>query len=166
MKSTIIVGAAVALALGVAGAASAQDRRIGEDSPWRFQDANDRVARQNALQLFELNKSGYFDELKAGNPAAVAGAGGLLGGSASNTNNVFQFIDQSQTTNNCSASGVGASITCSGSTNTVNNDQVSTGNTQDATNTIRDNTVTNQGNQTNTNTGSGSQVIGQPIGGQ
>lgn len=163
MKSKIFVGAGLALAL-MAGAAAAQDRTIGEDAPWRFGTPNDRAVRQNGLQLFELNKAGYFNQLQAGNPAAVAGAGGLLGGSAANTNNVFQFIDQSVTNNNCSASAVGASLTCSGSTNSVSNNQTSTGNTQDATNTIRDNTVTSRGNQTNTNTGSGSQTNGQPGG--
>lgn len=163
MKLSILAAAAVAL---MATGAAAQDRSIGEDSPWRFQSPSDRVAKQNALNQFELNKAGYFDQLQAGNPAAIAGAGGLLGGSAANTNNVFQFIDQSVTTNNCSASAVGASLTCSGSSNTVNNNQTSTGNTQDATNTIRDNTITNTGNQTNTNTGSGSQTNGQPGGGQ
>lgn len=163
MRISVIAGAGLALAM-LAGGAQAQDRAIGEDAPWRFQSASDRVARQNSLQLFELNKAGYFDQLQAGNPAAVAGAGGLLGGSAANTNNVFQFIDQSVTTNNCSASAVGATLTCSGSTNTVNNDQTSTGNTQDANTTIRDNDITNTGNQTNTNTGSGTQTNGQPGG--
>ena len=164
MRISVIAGAAVALAM-LAGGAQAQDRAIGEDAPWRFQSASDRVARQNSLQLFELNKAGYFDQLQAGNPAAVAGAGGLLGGSAANTNNVFQFIDQSVTNNNCTASAVGASLSCSGSTNTVNNDQTSTGNSQNAETNIRDNTITNTGNQTNTNTGSGSQTNGQPGGG-
>ncbi|UTC28838.1 hypothetical protein MARCHEWKA_03260 [Brevundimonas phage vB_BpoS-Marchewka] len=164
MRMKILAGAAVALAMA-ASAAHAQDRSIGEDAPWRFGTASDRAVKQNSLQLFELNKAGYFDQLQAGNPAAVAGAGGLLGGSAANTNNVFQFIDQSVTNNNCTASAVGASLSCSGSSNQVSNNQTSTGNTQDATTTIRDNTVTNQGNQTNTNTGSGSQTNGQPGGG-
>ena len=74
MKMKILAGASVALAL-LAGAAQAQDRSIGEDAPWRFGTANDRAVKQNGLQLFELNKAGYFDQLQAGNPAAVAGAG-------------------------------------------------------------------------------------------
>lgn len=164
MRMMILAGASLALAMSAAGA-QAQDRAISEDSPWRFQSPSDRVARQNALNQFELNKAGFFDQLQAGNPAAIAGAGGLLGGSAANTNNVFQFIDQSVTTNNCTG-GVGASVTCGRGDNVVSNDQTSTGNTQSAETNITGNTVTSTGNQTYTNTGSGSQSNGRPNGGE
>lgn len=172
MKTTFALAGAIALVLA-AGAASAQDRSIGEDSAWRFQTASDRAVRQNGLNQFELNKAGYFDQIQAGNLGALAGAGGLLGGSAANTNNVFNFIDQSQTTNNCSASAVGASLTCGRGDNNVSGvNQTSTGNTQDAHNEIRDNEVTNRDNQSQTNlvTGNGPQTVssgptGRPVGG-
>lgn len=161
MKTTFALAGALALALA-ASAAAAQDRAIGEDSAWRFQSASDRVARQNGLNQFELNKSGYFDQIQAGNLGALAGAGGLLGGSAANTNNVFNFIDQSVTTNNCSASAVGASLTCGrGDNNVTGTTQTSTGNTNTSDNNISGNTVTNRDNQTQTNlvTGNGGQTV-------
>lgn len=162
MKLTVALASAAAVCL-MASAAVAQDRTIGEDSAWRFGSANDRAVRQNGLNQFELNKAGYFDQIQAGNLGALAGAGGLLGGSAANTNNVFNFIDQSVTTNNCSASAVGASLSCGRGDNNVSGvNQTSTGNTQDANTTISGNTVTNRDNQsqTNVNTGSGPQNNG------
>lgn len=150
----IKTASAVALAAALfAGAATAQDRAIGEDSAYRFSNANDRAVRQNSLQMLQLRAAGYYDQIGAGNAAALAGAGGLLGGSAANTNNQFTFIDQSQVTNNCSNTG-GGSMTCSRGDNTVSGvNQTSTGNTQDANTTITGNTVENRDNQTTNNTG-------------
>lgn len=163
--TVVICGMLVATAT----ASQAQDRQnnIGEDAPWRFRSASDRVATQNSLSLFELNKAGYFDQIQSGNMAALAGAGGLLGSSAGNTNNVFNFVDQSTTTNNCSATAVGSTITCGRGDNTVTDiTQTSTGNTNTAETTITGNTLTNQGNQTNVNTGNGNQNNGSPTGGE
>lgn len=172
MKLTVAFASAAAVCL-LASAAAAQDRTIGEDSAWRFGTANERAVRQNGLNQFELNKAGYFDQIQAGNLGALAGAGGLLGGSAANTNNVFNFIDQSVTTNNCSASAVGASLSCGRGDNNVSGvNQTSTGNTQDSNTNISGNTVTNRDNQTQTNlvTGNGGQNVssgpnGRPVGG-
>lgn len=159
MKLHLALAGALAIGL-MASAATAQDRSIGEDSAWRFQSATDRAVRQNGLNQYELNRAGYFDHIRNGNMGALAGAGGLLGGSSANTNNVFNFIDQSVTTNNCSASAVGASLSCGRGDNNVSGvSQTSTGNNQTATTDISGNTVTNRGNRTtnNVNTGSGDQ---------
>ena len=156
MFTSRVLAAAAAVALTMtASAALAQDRSIGEDSPYRFSSASDRAVKQNNLQLFELNRNGYFEQIRAGNMGALAGASGLLGGSAANTNNSFTFIDQSQVTNNCSNSG-GGSLVCSRGDNTVTGvTQTSTGNTQNADNTISGNEVTNRDNTTNIDTDGG-----------
>ena len=172
MKLTVALLSAAVVGL-MATTASAQDRSIGEDSAWRFQSASDRAVRQNGLNQYELNRSGYFDQIRAGNLGALAGAGSLLGGSSANTSNVFQFIDQSVTTNNCSASAVGASLTCGRGDNNVSGvNQTFTGNTQTSSTDISGNTVTNRDNQNQTNlvTGNGGQNVssgptGRPQGG-
>ncbi len=87
LKVALLCAAFVGL---MAPAASAQDRSIGEDSAWRFQSASDRAVRQNGLNQYELNRAGYFDQIRAGNLGALAGAGSLLGGSSANTSNVFR----------------------------------------------------------------------------
>jgi hypothetical protein len=166
MKIGILAGA-VALALLSCGAAAAQDRTIGEDAPWRFQTPGDRSARQNGLTLYELNRNGYFDQIRMGNMGALAGAGGLLGATSGNVNNQFTFIDQSTTTNNCSSagSGVGSTLTCGRGDNTVTGvTQDSRGNTNTSTTTVTGNTVTNRDNQnqTNVNTGNGTQTTTGP----
>lgn len=162
MKLQVALLSAAVVGL-MATTAAAQDRSIGEDSAWRFQSASDRAVRQNGLNQYELNRAGYFDQIRNGNMGALAGAGSLLGGSSANTNNVFNFIDQSVTTNNCSASAVGASLTCGRGDNNVSGvNQTSTGNTQNADTDISGNTVTNRGNRTtnNQNNGSGDQNNG------
>ena len=165
LKSTAIAG--VAALLLCAAPALAQDRAIGEDSAFRFMDANSRAVRQNSLSLYELNRNGYFDQIRQGNLGALAGAGGLLGATSGNTANVFQFIDQSTTTNNCSnaGSGVGSTMSCSRGDNSVSGvNQTSTGNTMSSETNVTGNTVTNRDNQTqtNVNTGGGSQPVTGP----
>lgn len=157
-----LLAGAAALALLAGTAAAAQDRNIGEDSAWRFQTPGDRTARQNGLTLYELNRNGYFDQIRQGNLGALAGAGGLLGATSGNVNNQFTFIDQSTTTNNCSSSGsgVGSTLTCGRGDNTVSGtSQTSSGNTNTSRTDVTGNTVTNRDNQTqtNVNTGGGTQ---------
>lgn len=152
---TALLGA-LAIAAVSAGAASAQ-QAIGEDSAWKFRSPNETAVLQNNSNMIQLQKSGYYDLMKNGalGLGGGAGAGGLMGAGASNTQNYFQVINQ--TTNNCTGgSAVGASLTCGGGANTVTgNSQVSDGNTNTASNTITGNTVTNRDNQSTVQTGTG-----------
>lgn len=138
---------AMALALSAVGLAHAEGS-IGEDSNWHFRSASDRAVQQGNLNFIQLQKAGYYDQLRHGGIGGAASGGyggaGLAGATA--TSNYFQLF--SQTVNNCQSSGtVGAPISCSGAPvangdtgqtskdNSVNADTDLTGNTLSTTTT-------------------------------
>ena len=82
----IKTASAVALAAALfAGAATAQDRAIGEDSAYRFSNANDRAVRQNSLQMLQLRAAGYYDQIGAGS-TVVANSASFNGASVNAPN--------------------------------------------------------------------------------
>jgi hypothetical protein len=156
MRFMLLVSAA---ALALPTAAYAQN--IGEEGGYQFKTPEERIVDLQIEQTRQIQENGGFSMLGG------FGGGGSPLGSAANTNNVFQFIDQSVTTNNCSSSGaVGAPITCGGhGGNTVSGtNQTSTGNTQNASNDIKDNTLNNNSSNT-TNVGETIHSTNNPTGG-
>lgn len=154
MKLGLLAGV---VALAITSAAQAQN--IGEEGGWQFQSPNDRAVSASIAQLIELKDAGAFDA--QGFPTAGGGGGSMSGSSAANTNNVFQFIDQSVTTNNCSSSGaVGSPISCGGhgGSSISGTSQYSAGNTNSATSEVKDNTFTSTGNTTNNNANVGDTI--------
>jgi hypothetical protein len=149
------MSALMAVALAVPSSAFAQN--IGEEGGWQFRTPDDRAVAASIAQLIELQKSGAF---RAQGYNGANGSGGVPA-TAANTNNVFQFIDQSTTTNNCSSTGaVGAPITCGGGGgNTVSGtSQTTSGSTQTSSNDISGNTFTSSNNRTSNNTNVGDTI--------
>lgn len=136
MKTRIIAAMAIAASLSLGGSAMAQN--LGEDTAWQFKTPAETAVQNLNLQLMEAHDAGLLGTGVYGG----YGFGGPLGQSTA-VNNYFQFIDQSQTTNNCSNTGVGSTITCGGSTNTVSNNQTSNNSSATSTTTVEGNTVTN-----------------------
>ena len=149
MKIFLIASALLVSLLTFAAPASAQN--LGEDRAWQFKSDSRTVTQLNVLNMIQLRENGGYGAM-GGSGSPGSGFGGLLGSNAANTNNVFQFIDQSRTTINCSASGgVGSPMTCSGNTNNASGvSQTSSGNTNTAHNDISGNTITSTGNTNNT----------------
>lgn len=46
---------------------SAQANGFGENTPWQFSTANDRIARANTVDLIERKKGGYYDSFQVNN---------------------------------------------------------------------------------------------------
>jgi len=172
MKLSLMLVCAIACA--VPGVCSAQT--LGEEGAWQFRTPAERSVAAGVAALIEARKAEERRRESGGGGFASDGTagGGGASGSAATTNNYFQYVDQSQTTNNCSSSGaVGSPISCGGGSTSLSGvSQVSSGNTNSSRTEVTGNTITSSGNTTNaavngnisSTTAGAPAAVGTPIG--
>ncbi len=146
MKTKHLLGWAAALALltGVSGPAWAQSEPVNQSSTWQFRDANARAVQVQGLQTVQALRS---HTLGQGSGSTNLGAGGLLGLGSSATNNYT--LNQTVTTNNCSASAAGAELACGGGYIQATTTQTTTSSSNSANAAATGNTLNNQPSNSN-----------------